>query len=252
LRRVEILADADERPAFGKITELDPEPGFCIEGVSSTGRALLVSEEKQTAKVCDPADRGATLRWAVPKIVSAEFSPDGKQVLTETGEAVHGEAAVKVWDVAASPASPPPLPPRLVSSFGDDPGGRVQCSQKGGWVLVTGDKKTELWRYGSWERGPALPADLQGETHHARLSPDGGLVAIEKDGKLHLLDTKTGQPLATCEGTNPAGICVNEVFSADGARLSLLWQYGSVHVWNLTAVHRELTSLGLDWAVAGR
>ena len=53
--------------------------------------------------------------------------------------------------------------------------------------------------------------------------------------------------MATCEGVSPAGICVNEVFSEDGARLSLLWQYGSVHVWDLAAMHRELAAIGLDW-----
>ena len=147
---------------------------------------------------------------------------------------------MKIWDITASP-------PRLTGSFGDDPVGRVQCSRQGGWVLVTSEKKTELWRFGSWRHGPALPVDLQGEAHHARLSPDGATVVIEKDGKLQLLATATGLPVATCEGINPAGVCVNEVFSADGARLSLLWQYGSVHIWNLAAMHHELAALGLDW-----
>ena len=73
---------------------------------------------------------------------------------------------------------------------------------------------------------------------------------IEKDGKPRLIETKTGQPLATLEGAStPAGICVNEVFSADGRRVSLFWQYGSVHIWNLDVVHRELAALGLDWTV---
>ena len=88
---------------------------------------------------------------------------------------------------------------------------------------------------------------MQGETHHARLSPDGAILVIEKDGKAHLVSTATGQLLASCEGGSPAGICVNEVFSADGARLTLLWLYGAVHVWDLTATRRELGALGLDW-----
>ena len=75
---------------------------------------------------------------------------------------------------------------------------------------------------GSWRHGPALPPDFQGEMHHARLSADGNLLVIEKDGTLHLLATATDRPVATCEGVNPAGICVNEVFSEDGTRLSLL------------------------------
>lgn len=240
LRRVEIGTAADGQPQLGPEQRLDPESGYVVEGTSADGRLLLVSEEKGSAKVLDPANPAGVVRWPVAKLTSACFSADGRQVLTEAGEAVPGEAAVKVWDLAGAS-------PRLTASFGDDPGGRVQCSASGGWVVVTGNKRTELWRAGSWEHGPALPADLQGETHHARLSPDGETLVIEKDGKAHLVSTATGQLLASCEGGSTAGICVNEMFSADGKRLTLLWLYGAVHVWDLVAMHRELAALGLDW-----
>ena len=241
LRRVAIV-EAGGRVRLGPSQPLDPETGFQIEGISDAGRVLLISEQKETAKLVDGANAAPTVRWPVPKVTSACFSADGRAVLTQAGEPVPGEAAVKVWEVGAAP--------RLTASFGDDAGGRVQCSRQGGWVLVMGNAKTELWRYGSWTRGPALPVDLQGEDHYARLSPDGATLVIEKDGKGQLIETRTGQPVATLEGTGtPAGICVNEVFSADGARVSLLWQYGSVHVWDLTVLHRELAALGLDWTV---
>lgn len=229
-------------PSLAAAEPLDAEPGFSIEGVAEDGRVLLISEEKQIAKVVDPANRGAAVRWPVPKITSACFSPDGRQVLTEAGEPISGEAAVKVWDLAAD------VPPRVTASFSDDAGGRVQCSRTGGWVLVTGDKTTRLWRFGSWQPGPQLPSELQGELHHARLSPDGASLVIEKDHEIHLLSTANGTPLATFKApSNPGGICVNEAFSADGARLALLWQYGSVHTWDIAAMHRELAGLGLDW-----
>jgi WD40 repeat protein len=243
LSRLEITNGGKDQPVLGATQLLDGEPGFSIEGVADDGRVLLISEAKQIAKVLDPANPRAAVAWPVTKITSACFSPDGRQVLTEAGESIPGEAAVKVWDFPANAL------PNVVASFGDDPGGRVQCSHTGGWVLVTGDKKTELWRFGSWQHGPPLPIELQGELHHARLSPDGASLAIEKDHEIHLVATATGEPLATFSGTsNPGGICVNEVFSADGARLALLWQYGSVHTWDLAAMHRELRSLGLDWA----
>lgn len=243
LCRTELTGGENGLLSLGPVQALDPEPDFIIEGVAPDGRVLLVSEKRESAKVLDPANPGAALRWPVAKITSACFSPDGRQVLTEAGEPVPDEKAVKVWDVTTAR-------PRLTASFGDDPGGRVQCSAAGGWVVVTGDKHTELWRFGSWERGPALPVDLQGEAHHARLSPDGATLVIETNGKTHLLATSTGGLLASCEGGSPAGLCVNEVFSGDGARLTLLWQYGVVHVWDLTAMHRELSKLGLDRAKA--
>ena len=243
LSRIPLQTTADGAPTLGASEVLDAEPGFSIEGVAEDGRVLLVSEQAEAAKVVDPAKPAEALRWPVAKITSACFSADGQRVLTEAGEVVPGEAAVKVFSVSGTP--------ELVASFGDDPGGRVQCSRRGDWVLVTGDKKTELWRYGTWQRGAELPADLQGELHHARLAPDGESLVIEKDRKVHLLATATGESIAVLASASSAsGICVNEVFSADAARLSLLWQYGSVYVWDLAGLRRELATVGLDWSRA--
>ena len=83
--------------------------------------------------------------------------------------------------------------PRWVVSFGDDPGGRARCSRTGGWVVVTGDKRTELRRTVSWKPGPA-------ERQPARLSPDGTTLVTEKDDKISLLVTTTSPRAGAADG----------------------------------------------------
>ena len=239
LSRVVVVSN-DEGLTFEAPELLDNEGGLSLAEIAGNGRLLLVGWEKPVAIVFDPARRDASVRLSVPKISSACFTPDGNRVLTVGGETLAGEAAVKVWEFLG------PGGPQMVASFGDDVGGRAQCA--GPWVLTTGTHKTELRRYGSWQPGAVIPAELQGDPHHARLSPDGNWLAIEKDHEIYLLAAATGETVARFQGTgNPAGVCLNELFSADSSRLSLLWLYGAVHVWDLEAMHRELDQLGLDW-----
>ncbi len=238
------VIEADETQIkLGPSEVLDNEGGLSLAAVAGNGRLLLVGWEKPVVKVITPGNPAATVSWAVPKISSACFSPDDKRVLTVGGEAIAGEAAIKVWDYLDATG------PKIMASFGDDVGGRAQCA--GSWVLTTGSHKTELRRYGTWEPGATVPRQLQGDPHHARLSPDGRWLAIEKDHQINLLSAATGEVVASFQGTgDPAGICLNELFSADGSRLSLLWLYGAVHVWDLKAMHRELGELGIDWLPA--
>ncbi len=217
---------------------LDPEEDFSVMRVSRDGRVLLFSERQSVIKVIDPSDPARPVRWSAGKVSDVIFSADEKSVLTSAAERVAGEAQVRVWEIATQ---------REAKGFGEDYGGRADVSAQGGWILALGDNSTRLWRSGLWTPGPVLPEQLQGESHRAKLSPDGKMIVIEKSGRLHLVRTMDGAEFAVLEAPAPAGICVNECFSADGTRLYTLWQYGSVHVWDLTALRRELSELGLSW-----
>ena len=158
-------------------------------------------------------------------------SPDGRWVATGS----HGRSPeVKVWDSATG---------RLEISLPGPGHARAAFSPNGRWLATSGDL-VRLWEVGTWK----MTLQTAGN-HPLTFSPDSRMFAFETGyGAIRLLDPATGEEYGRLEDTNrERTICLT--FTADGTRLILGTGHDGqeIHVWDVTAIRRGLTQLGLDW-----
>jgi hypothetical protein len=78
-------------------------------------------------------------------------------------------------------------------------------------------------------------------------SRDGTLLAVALTRQeIQLLDPRTAEPLATL--TPPLPVSLETLaFSADGHHLAAQTEGPVIHLWDLHALRRELSALGLNW-----
>jgi WD40 repeat protein len=160
-------------------------------------------------------------------------SPDGRWVVTGSQ---HGTGA-KVWDARTGRLEKELLPQE---SFV-----RLSFSRDGRWLATRGNG-LRLWEVGSWREGPIL-GGIPGAAF--AFSPVERLLVTETGyGVLRLVDPDTGREYARLEDPDQVRsvwIC----FSPDGTQLLTAgagvgaW----IRVWDLRAIRRRLTAMGLDW-----
>jgi eukaryotic-like serine/threonine-protein kinase len=118
----------------------------------------------------------------------------------------------------------------------------VFFSPDGKWLMTT-PSPCQLWAVGTW-REAGRPIGGKG----LGFSPDSRFVVVQDASKaLRLVETESGHTLARLESPDS---CDAEwaTFSPDGSRLVVTTQEGpAVHVWDLRAIRRYLSSKGLDW-----
>ncbi|MCX6951063.1 MAG: WD40 repeat domain-containing serine/threonine protein kinase [Verrucomicrobia bacterium] len=226
--------------AFGPPTVLDAEPGYIVADLDPAAAhvVMLGGDAGGQAKVVPLAGDGATVRWKFPTPTCAAFCDGGRTVVVN-GVSGLGRLPLELFD-AATGAS--------VRSLGLQQGYEVSRSRDGAWVaLGTGPQSTVLRRTADWSAGPALPPALQGAFKSTAFSPDSTVVAIAAGAQINLVRLADGAVLAALEAAQSGTYVSDLTFSPDGQRLAVLWRYGQVTLWDLTAVHRDLQELGLDW-----
>ena len=112
----------------------------------------------------------------------------------------------------------------------------VLFSPDGKW-LMTMSPPCRLWDVGTWSEARQI-----GGTGLC-FSPDGRLVVVRtRAGILRLVETETGRTLARLESPDLCEVA-SATFSPDGSRLVVTTNDGpAVHVWDLRAIGRQLTS----------
>jgi serine/threonine protein kinase/WD40 repeat protein len=156
-------------------------------------------------------------------------SPDGEWLATGN----HNGKGAQVWRIRdATKAAELPV----------DYGGGVIFSPDGKQLMTTGPP-CRLWEVGTWREA------RQKIGGSARcFSPDGRLVVtMDSNRVLGLVETETGRTLARLESPD---LCAVQfaTFSPDGSRLVVTTNDGpAVHVWDLRAIRKNLSKMGLDW-----
>ncbi len=157
-------------------------------------------------------------------------SPDGLWLATGS----HGQNGAQVWRIADGERVADLKVEGLVA---------VAFSPDGKWLL-TSPSPCRLWAVGTWNE--ALRTSGEGYD----FSPDGRLLVVQDaNNVLRLVETETGRTVARLETPDSCAVAQEGVsFSPDGSRLVVVTNDGpAVHVWNLRAIRRHLSALGLDW-----
>jgi serine/threonine protein kinase/WD40 repeat protein/tetratricopeptide (TPR) repeat protein len=250
--------------------------GILPPGSGTAGRMALTPDGRTLAASLDwgggamvldlEGKGGRTTLPAAPGTLDVAISPDARWVATGT----YLGGGARVYDAQTG---------RLVREL---PGGdaNVAFSPDGQWLVTSTVADYRFWHTGSWEEGRRIVRELGGRTQlvsaDLKRSPFGfpagpelgvsrkdhgrpaGPLAFSADGKVlalasspwkvRLIDSASGDPLATMEGPDLLPISAL-CFTPDGSRLVVASEFGTIDLWDLAAIHRQLVALKLDWGL---
>jgi serine/threonine protein kinase/WD40 repeat protein/Flp pilus assembly protein TadD len=157
-------------------------------------------------------------------------SPDGRWITT----GVFFDSTIKVWEAVQFWEGPGEQRPAKEFT---GPGHRGCWFSPDGRWLGTGHDGNRLYAVDSWTEGPQL-----GGGGFAAFSPDGRLAVLEtRTGAVRLVESATGKEVALLEDPNLDPVMA-AVFTPDGERLITLTndRVKGAHVWELKAVRQAL------------
>ncbi|MGO8702168.1 MAG: protein kinase domain-containing protein [Limisphaerales bacterium] len=249
------LWDAQTGRSLGQLKR-DKTVPFLRAEFSADSRRVLTLSKDGTATVWD-AQSGAGLVTLDGEVTSAQFSPEGKRIVTISA------ATVRVWDVESGrPITDPLQHGGTVNSARFSPDGRRIVTAKAGavqiWDAFTGETLTEKLPHGRdtrpEERRTASGAPVVGflwDVNSAEFSPDGKrVVTAADDGYSRVWDIAPAPRNAPLWLPELAEAVSGQVLDERG----LLQPSGPNRAEIMARVRRELNASASndDWSVWGR
>ncbi len=213
-----------------KIIDADSNVDFAV---SSDGRQIVVPTADGVFVVRDGASNNPQFLGPHPDVRSMSFSADGKCLVT--GGWSSGTA--RIWSLTSG---------ELLKTLNEPTCCMVEFSPDGRF-LVTNSNRVCIWSVEDWELLSTVA--VQGSSPTGVLvcfSPDSRLLAVsDATARIHLVNPTTGKIITTL--TNPHEAITNRMaFSRKSDRLAVSFD-GSVHVWDLVALHDRLVDVELGW-----
>jgi hypothetical protein len=205
---------------------------------SANGRVVVVPNGNAGAVVLHPHVPSKRFELKPQRDVrSSAVSPDDAWIATGSHDVSVREGA-KVWNAATGQHVKTLPVGGLCHRVGFSPDGRCLATHSGM------DRQCHLWTVGSWEAGPKIVS------HGGfAFSPRGNWLAVGGDlpGSVLLVKTATGKEitrLSTPDRTFLTPLCI----TPDEAELIAVGdETGTLHVWDLRAIRRQLAERGLDY-----
>jgi WD40 repeat protein len=183
----------------------------------------------------------ARVRWQGrhDKVSQARVSPDGRLVASSSIDA--GDS-VRIWDADTG---------HVIHELpvGD---AQVVFSHDGRHLYTTtgrlAPRGAELcaWRVDSWEPVRAVPLNrIVSTPPMVAVAADGTVAVIWSMQEVRLLDPETFTELVTLAAPEP-DLTLSIGFGGDGRTLGVTSR-GTLHLWDLKVLRRELRAIGLDW-----
>jgi WD40 repeat protein len=219
--------------ATGKelFTVTDPAGVFAVDW-SQDGRLLLIGDGYGSTRIFDRSGRNVgTLqehrapvtiegtRLDVPPISDAQFSPDGRLVVTSPLS--DRDAHVTIWDWQGGDVVRTIGTARYTSNVAFDPNGSR--------IATGSDSGTEVRDV---ERGTKLSAMAAAGVLDVAFSPDGSRVATASvDSTVRLFEAESGREILVLRGQ--CGAVTAVAFSPDGTKLASISPCDGVRIWAL-------------------
>lgn len=125
---------------------------------------------------------------------------------------------------------------------------RAWFTPDGKRLLTSNRQRFQLWETGNWKELHGWPVAAEAESSGAAaISPDGQLAVLEiAQDVFQLTKLATGERLANLRPPTSLGAAM-AIFTPDGEHLCIAGAGPRVYRWNLAALRRELSVVGLDW-----
>jgi WD40 repeat protein len=236
----------DARTGRARCEPLQHERAVLAARFSPSGKRVVTASEDRTARVwslwgapvpAEPTTRDPGTRHiaGTPELLgapvadeplrhdsvvrTAEFSPDGRHVVTGSDD---GRA--QVWDVESAQLAGAPL-------LHSDKVGAAHFSADGGYVVTASDDGTARAWDAETGRPRGEPIRMEGRVRAATLSPDGArLLIAAHDGTARLARTDDGQWIGV-PMKHPLSVLSAE-FSPDGQRVVTSSRDGTARLWH--------------------
>jgi WD40 repeat protein len=216
---------------LSETTALPDFTNLFVQQISSNGQAWLLNDANGQTQVWQPGHSPLLLPVQWP---NGTLSSDGHWCA-----AVDGNGNATIWKIETG---------EVVMTIPDQKITALCFSPRGEWLIGSSLNGCRVWQTESWKLRASWPADYV-PLDIRRLSCGGaGRVAailVEPD-TVGLLSLPEGRELIRLEAPFPLG-ADQVALSDDLSRVWLLASGARVFEWNLTALRRELTLLGLNW-----
>ncbi|MFI9506453.1 AAA family ATPase [Nocardia sp. NPDC052566] len=229
-----------------RVGDVDAAPEYSPLHLSPDGRTLVLSslsadgaaqETMLVFDLSDPANTRRVAQWTIPRNAyrSAEFSPDGRRMVTRVDK-----GALEVWDISdrSGPVKLGASPP--VSGYQTmrlNPDGTILAVSSA--VLSRSASPTALWNLSDpakpTQLGPPLPETPAG-INYIRFSPDRRTMILQSNETFQVWDI--GDPARPKAVTEPITVHSQSIqppeFSPDGTTLAITGADGAVWLWDFT------------------
>jgi WD40 repeat protein len=144
---------------------------------------------------------------------------------------------IEIWDVRST---------NTVQTFDTSEGVSAAFSPDDRIFMAGDHVEFRAWSIPDWKSLFAIKRDHAGYWGLLAFAPDSRVAALLiSRTALRLIDTRTGQELATLEAPEPVNI-KTFTFSKDGTMIAASTET-AVQLWDLTAIRSELAARNLDW-----
>lgn len=235
-------SDAGSHASIGRIGPADRIAGVpdgSAEGcsLSKDGQRMAVAVAGEAVVIDIKEGREKARFTGQAGLNQAVLSPDGRWLACATW---HG-SGIRVFDLDNG---------RLVYSA-DGSDSDAGFSPDSRWLVTSTGAEYRLWSVGDWALRQCIPRRV-GSFVPGPMTFDssGAILAIVPTwNTVRLMDTATGQELATLEAPDVHERIQSLSFSPDDSLLAIGSVAHRLHVWDLRLVRRRLASMGLDWDV---
>ncbi len=205
------------------IVDLSAGGGLVWSAIFSPKGDYVVTVGGDEARLWDLATRQSAMRFSPHgSVASANFSPDGRRVVTGSWD-----NTARIWDVDTGRS--------LLKLEGDD--GHTKYvnsavfSSDGSQVVTASDDRTiKIWNADSGECNLTLTGH-EDRVRTARFSPDGlKVLSSSNDNTTRIWDAKTGKCLTTLHGHSQA--VLDAAFSNDGSLVITAGEDNEARMWH--------------------